>query len=698
MIKFLKTLSVLLVCSNVYAGNSDRAGEAGAYELLITPQAKTMGMFGINSATVRGVDAFGTNIGGLAMNRKISVMANYVSWLSGTETSLMNLGVAGEISPGNNIGFNVNYLNYGKLPLTTTSNGSTAIGTFSPFMMNLGFSFARRFSKYVNGGITLKLISEGISNVTATGAALDAGLQYTTGELDDIHFGVHIRNIGFPMQYSGDGLTVKRPAPGSSSYEIPYNLRAAKFELPTQFSIAFTKDLYFGKMPESKERFCKPAHRLSMSGSFIYNPFIENDYGVGAEYSYRERFAFRFGYLYQTDGIDKEATKRAHMGIAGGFSIDVPMSKSKNPSVLEISYNYRPSWVFAGTHNVGFTYMLSKGICDDYEEKKLVIAEVIKEAKPIEKPRIETRIDTVMVQLPPKIETVIQYRDVNKMFKDFAQRIEFKTASAQLTLKGMGALDVIGDLMRNYPETKFNVIGHTDEMGKPENNMTLSKNRAIAVAKYLIASKAIPENAINVEWFGQEKPIADNRTEEGRQINRRVEITLVDDGNLKNTGGSSSTFKEAPSTPKTTAPKSEPTKVAPKPATTSSSSSTGTATPANSLENDLKEDAKSLKFIIGTDSIKKIGLRTTTRIAANLADATFSKLKIVSHTDNGKYTTANLDIATKRAEAIKKLLSDKGVPAAKIETEAKGDSMPLESNDSETGKEANNRIELILIK
>jgi flagellar motor protein MotB len=73
-------------------------------------------------------------------------------------------------------------------------------------------------------------------------------------------------------------------------------------------------------------------------------------------------------------------------------------------------------------------------------------------------------------------------------------------------------------------------------------------------------------------------------------------------------------------------------------------------------------------------------------------------LKIVSHTDNGKYTTANLDIATKRAEAIKKLLSDKGVPAAKIETEAKGDSMPLESNDSETGKEANNRIELILIK
>jgi outer membrane protein OmpA-like peptidoglycan-associated protein len=449
-------------------------------------------------------------------------------------------------------------------------------------------------------------------------------------------------------------------------------------------------------MPETKEFFCKPAHRLSLSGSFIYNPFIENDYGIGAEYAYREKFAFRFGYLYQTNGIDKETTKRAHMGIAAGFSVDVPMSKSKNPSVLEISYNYRPSWVFAGTHNVGFTYMLSKGICDDYEVKKLAIAEVIKEAKPIEKPRVETRIDTVLVQLPPKIETVVQYRDVNKMFKDFAQRIEFKTASAQLTLKGMGALDVIGDLMRNYPENKFNVIGHTDEMGKPENNMTLSKNRAIAVAKYLIASKSIPENAINVEWFGQEKPIADNRTEEGRQMNRRVEITLVDDGNLKSTGSTSTTIKETPTAPKSTAPKAEPVKVAPK--TSNSAPSSTEAAPANSLENDLKEDAKSLKFIIGTDSIKKIGLRTTTRIAANLADATFTKIKIISHTDNGKYAFPNMDIATKRAEAIKKLLSDKGVPASKIEAEAKGDSSPIDSNDSETGKEANNRIELILIK
>jgi outer membrane protein OmpA-like peptidoglycan-associated protein len=117
-----------------------------------------------------------------------------------------------------------------------------------------------------------------------------------------------------------------------------------------------------------------------------------------------------------------------------------------------------------------------------------------------------------------------------------------------------------------------------------------------------------------------------------------------------------------------------------------------------SLENELKEDAKLLKFIIGTDSITKIGLRVTTRIASNLADATFSKLKIISHTDNGNYKFSNFSISFNRAYTIKKLLSDKGVNASKIELEAKGDAEPIESNSTYFGREKNNRIELILIR
>ena len=194
------------------AGNTDRIGEAGAYELLINTQARTMGLMGINSANVRGIDALGSNIAGLAHNKGLSVFSNYTSWLSATGTSLFNVGVGGEISNGNNIGFSIGYMTFGEIPRTTTINPEP-LSTFSPFYLNLGLSYARVFGKGVRAGITGKLINESINNLSASGFALDAGMQYTTGEKEDFHFGVFVRNLGFPMKYSGDGLILNRPVP-----------------------------------------------------------------------------------------------------------------------------------------------------------------------------------------------------------------------------------------------------------------------------------------------------------------------------------------------------------------------------------------------------------------------------------------------------------------------------------------------------
>jgi outer membrane protein OmpA-like peptidoglycan-associated protein len=70
--------------------------------------------------------------------------------------------------------------------------------------------------------------------------------------------------------------------------------------------------------------------------------------------------------------------------------------------------------------------------------------------------------------------------------------------------------------------------GHTDNVGKPETNMNLSKNRTMAVKDYLI-KKGIDESKIKTEWFGHTKPIADNSTADGRQRNRRVEMKLYFD-------------------------------------------------------------------------------------------------------------------------------------------------------------------------
>jgi outer membrane protein OmpA-like peptidoglycan-associated protein len=117
-----------------------------------------------------------------------------------------------------------------------------------------------------------------------------------------------------------------------------------------------------------------------------------------------------------------------------------------------------------------------------------------------------------------------------------------------------------------------------------------------------------------------------------------------------------------------------------------------------SLENDLKEDAKVLKFFAGTDSILRVGKIRLTKIAALLSDASYSQLKIVSHTDKGSYSKSNMDIATNRANVIKDILIQKGVSADKIIIDPKGDTMPIETSDSTDAIEKNNRIELVLIK
>ena len=695
------------------AGNTDRIGEAGAYELLINTQARTMGLMGINSANVRGIDALGSNIAGLAHNKGLSVFSNYTSWLSATGTSLFNVGVGGEISNGNNIGFSIGYMTFGEIPRTTTINPEP-LSTFSPFYLNLGLSYARVFGKGVRAGITGKLINESINNLSASGFALDAGMQYTTGEKEDFHFGVFVRNLGFPMKYSGDGLILNRPVPlGSAQYDLPFYNRAAKFELPTQFSIALSKDFYFGDKPSGSDVFCKPMHRLSASTNFVYNGFTPNNYGLGFEYALREMISLRLGFLYEDNTFNKETTARAHMGFAGGVSYDLKVGKdrrkTKNPTVLEISYNYRPSHVFGGTHNFGFVYFTNKySYCDEYVIAKA--AEVAKTVEPEKKPETiikeVIKYDTIFRDAPAKIETVKDYQKVNDMLKNFASNIEFRSGTAILTERGEGALMVVGEMIKNYPDTRFLIEGHTDNDGTPENNMRLSKLRAKTVARYLTEFKGIPEVNMKVEWYGETKSVTDNTTDEGKQRNRRVEIKVLD-AKLENMSRASTA---APVTPKkvetkpTTTPKVEiPSPKAEIPVlktevkTPKESTEPSSDVPKKAPQDELNENASIITFKAGTDSMQRSGKRAISNVANVLKDNPAMKIKIIAHTDNGKYALTNMELSEKMAKVVKDLLVAQGIDASRIITEALGDTKPKESNDTDVGRKSNRRIELKVV-
>jgi OOP family OmpA-OmpF porin len=84
----------------------------------------------------------------------------------------------------------------------------------------------------------------------------------------------------------------------------------------------------------------------------------------------------------------------------------------------------------------------------------------------------------------------------------------------------------VTDVMNKYPKLKIVVEGHTDNVGGEKYNLNLSQNRAEAIKGVMVNNFKIKSNRIKAEGFGYSKPIGDNKTVEGRQINRRVEAVV----------------------------------------------------------------------------------------------------------------------------------------------------------------------------
>jgi len=101
--------------------------------------------------------------------------------------------------------------------------------------------------------------------------------------------------------------------------------------------------------------------------------------------------------------------------------------------------------------------------------------------------------------------------------------INFDSGKAVIGADSQGIIDQIYRLLKDNPGLKVGIEGHTDNSGTPEGNRKLSEDRAAAVASALKA-KGIAAGRLTSTGWGQDRPIADNRSEEGRAKNRRVEI------------------------------------------------------------------------------------------------------------------------------------------------------------------------------
>lgn len=123
--------------------------------------------------------------------------------------------------------------------------------------------------------------------------------------------------------------------------------------------------------------------------------------------------------------------------------------------------------------------------------------------------------------LPTPEECIAQILDITQ-----TQKILFDPGSDSLTSATQPVIDKIAEVLTKCDSAPIEIAGYTDSQGREEMNLTLSKNRAEAVLTALRARR-VPTGTYEANGYGEEDPIADNETEEGREANRRIEFRLI---------------------------------------------------------------------------------------------------------------------------------------------------------------------------
>lgn len=342
--KYFSLLSfcLLVLSGTAFAGNPDRQGEAGAAQLLINPWARSAGLHSMNTSMVTGTDALYLNVAGLARINKTQIQLGHTRYLDGADIGINALGFGQRVGKGGAFGISLVALDLGDFDLTTVETPEGSGATFSPSFFNLGISYSHLFTNRVSVGVTVKFVNESISNAGAKAMALDAGVQYVTGQDDNFKFGISLRNVGGKMRFTGEGLGTSNDGNNETfEYPITYYQRTAEYELPSQLNIGASYDWLLGR-----------TNRLTLLGTFTSNAFSRDQLGGGLEFALGQNFALRAAYKMEFEAPQGSTEASLDNGLSAGLTVSIPLRKGSD-SRLSIDYGYRYTEIFNGIHNIG---------------------------------------------------------------------------------------------------------------------------------------------------------------------------------------------------------------------------------------------------------------------------------------------------------------------------------------------------------
>jgi len=133
----------------------------------------------------------------------------------------------------------------------------------------------------------------------------------------------------------------------------------------------------------------------------------------------------------------------------------------------------------------------------------------------------------VTVVIPPPPAAVMPKAAERFCDKPATIVVEFDTNKSDIKTKYTEDLDKLGAFLKEWPQAKGEISGHTDNVGSDQYNLKLSQRRAASVKKYLVEKFSIAPERFTTEGYGESKPIASNKTKAGKAKNRRIETNFT---------------------------------------------------------------------------------------------------------------------------------------------------------------------------
>jgi hypothetical protein len=326
---------VILVLATLHegiAGPGTRTGTGGAAQLLIPVGARDLAMGGATISTTRGIESLFWNPAGVAKSdNSASVLFSHMSYIA--DIGVDYGAVSGKFGDLGTFALSVKSLSVGDIPVTTTENPDGTGQTYTPQFFTAGITYSRILSDRISVGLTSTIISERISEVSASGVAFNVGVIYDNlADFTGLSLGVVVKNIGPQMRYDGPALYQVGDVQDQNRPPQYMKIDTAPFELPASIEIGMG---YRSVLSENAD--------LLFAGTFQSNNFSEDEYHLGAEAAINKMFFIRAGGSFAPDTPDNS-------DYIYGFTVGGGINYNLGDADLSVDYAFRDTQFFSGNH------------------------------------------------------------------------------------------------------------------------------------------------------------------------------------------------------------------------------------------------------------------------------------------------------------------------------------------------------------